>query len=163
MGSPQSPMPIGHEAIGYIEPVGVAVQTLEVGDSTSDCTKLTALGKNLKKVPRRRRKSGCQVGDSRSSERITKGPASIPTKPDRKKGEETGHRETSALKGGLNLPLKDSKENAGLKQKLRELLDDLESLAIASEFVETTLRTKIRATKVLIEALQREITESAAS
>ncbi|KAL5398404.1 hypothetical protein PMIN03_012782 [Paraphaeosphaeria minitans] len=113
--------------------------------------------------PRRRRKSGSQIGDSRSSERMAKGSASNPTKPDQKQDGEIGYSETSTLKDDLNLPLKDSKENAGLKQKLRELVDDLESLAIASEFVESTLRTKIRATKVLIAALQREITESAAS
>ncbi|KAL5371515.1 hypothetical protein DPSP01_014210 [Paraphaeosphaeria sporulosa] len=119
--------------------------------------------KNSTTKPRRRRKSGSQIGDSRSSERMAKGSASNPTKPDQKQDGEIGHSESSTLKDGLNLPLKDSKENAGLKQKLRELVDDLESLAIASEFVESTLRTKIRATKVLIAALQREITESAAS
>ncbi|KAH7129029.1 alcohol dehydrogenase [Dactylonectria macrodidyma] len=31
-GSPENPMPIGHEAIGYIEAIGDAVQGLQVGD-----------------------------------------------------------------------------------------------------------------------------------
>ncbi|EMR61603.1 putative alcohol dehydrogenase protein [Eutypa lata UCREL1] len=32
LGTPENPMPIGHEAIGYIESIGDAVQTLQVGD-----------------------------------------------------------------------------------------------------------------------------------
>lgn len=32
LGSPESPLRIGHEAIGYIEEVGDSVETLEAGD-----------------------------------------------------------------------------------------------------------------------------------
>ena len=32
LGSPGRPVPIGHEAIGYVESIGDAVQSLQVGD-----------------------------------------------------------------------------------------------------------------------------------
>lgn len=32
LGSPENPVPIGHEAIGYVEAIGDAVQGLQVGD-----------------------------------------------------------------------------------------------------------------------------------
>jgi hypothetical protein len=91
---------------------------------------------------------------------MARGHGSSPTKPDQKMGGKTDHSKTTP-KEGLDLPSEDFKENARWKQMSGELLDDLESLGVALEFVETTLHTKFRTTKVLIAEVQRNVAENA--